>query len=435
MKIRLIIIFYCLLFIILFLSIKFLSILPVLICIWVIALFYPVIYYFLKKSDTKNRKDLLFFFLAGLLIRILFFNVNPEVLSDDVYRYIWDGKVQYHGINPYLHPPDSEELNNLKDNIYFPKINHKQYRTIYPPLSQFIFLLSYAVSGNSFIFYRILYLLCDFLICFVIYKLLRKKKFILLLVFSPIIILEAYIGIHIDIIGVALFIAALYFYIKNKDFPALVFALLACFIKYIFIFALPLFFIYHKQTNIFTGNNKLPDIVKNLAAKIVITILITIGLYLPFFNDFIFEQLFIYNKYWEFNSSLYSIIKFLFNNSAPTVKLALTGLSLSFIYLHKNLIFTDKIKYSLWAALLLNNVLYPWYLLWIVPLLVFKISREELFLISIIFLSYFVLIKYKTEGIWEENIFIILIEYLPFYFMLFYRIIKEKLCTEKRKLQ
>ncbi len=437
MKIKLFIILYFLIFIILFFCVKFLSIIPVVVCIWIIALLYPVFYFLIKKSDIK--KHLLIFCLAGVLIRIMFFNVQPEVLSDDVYRYIWDGKMQYSGINPYLYPPESSQLNRLKDNLFYPKINHKQYRTIYPPLSQFIFFISYIVSGNSFIFYRILYLFFEFLLCFLIYKFLDRKKFILLIIFSPILILEVYIGMHIDIIGVTLFVAALYFFKNNHDYPALIFALLSCYIKYIFIFALPLFFIYHKQVNIFStlNNFKLQEIIKTLIFKIIITALITTALYLPFIKagGLIFEQLFFYNKYWEFNASIYLIIKFMSNNYAATIKLILTGLSLIFIYFNRKLIFTDKIRYALWLVLLLSNVLYPWYLLWVVPFLAIKISKEELFLLSIIFISYFVLIKYKTLGIWEENIIISLIEYVPFYLMLTYKLIKKKLCTEKIKSQ
>jgi hypothetical protein len=96
--------------------------------------------------------------LLFLLPRVLVFPMQPW-LSDDVYRYLWDGAVLAHGINPYLHPPDSEALQHLighpggrpgtaellsavQSTIateLFPILDYKTYTTLYPPLSQLVF--------------------------------------------------------------------------------------------------------------------------------------------------------------------------------------------------------------------------------------------------------------------------------------------------------
>jgi len=64
--------------------------------------------------------------------------VAPPTLSDDLYRYLWDGRVQSAGISPFLHPPDDAALEPLRDPLWR-AVNHKSIRTIYPPLAQLLF--------------------------------------------------------------------------------------------------------------------------------------------------------------------------------------------------------------------------------------------------------------------------------------------------------
>jgi hypothetical protein len=64
----------------------------------------------------------------------------PVYLSDDIYRYIWDGRVQAAGINPYRYIPTDTHLASLRDAVVFPNINRSNYApTIYPPVAQMVF--------------------------------------------------------------------------------------------------------------------------------------------------------------------------------------------------------------------------------------------------------------------------------------------------------
>ena len=72
--------------------------------------------------------------LRGLLL------TEPPVLSSDIYRYVWDGRVQAAGINPYRYRPADPALASLRDAIIYPQINRASYaRTIYPPVAQLVF--------------------------------------------------------------------------------------------------------------------------------------------------------------------------------------------------------------------------------------------------------------------------------------------------------
>jgi alpha-1,6-mannosyltransferase len=73
----------------------------------------------------------------------------PVFLSDDINRYIWDGRVQAAGINPYRYIPTDPELTPLRDNTIFPNINRNNYApTIYPPGAQMMFLLVNRLGGT-----------------------------------------------------------------------------------------------------------------------------------------------------------------------------------------------------------------------------------------------------------------------------------------------
>lgn len=86
------------------------------------------------------------------LLRVTLLTV-PPMLSTDIYRYVWDGRVQAHGINPYRYIPADPALAALRDNTVYPHINRKEYaRTIYPPVAEMVFAAAGKLwdSANSF---------------------------------------------------------------------------------------------------------------------------------------------------------------------------------------------------------------------------------------------------------------------------------------------
>jgi hypothetical protein len=83
---------------------------------------------------------------VGFLLRLMVL-LFPPFLSNDMYRYIWDGWVQLAGINPYRYIPDDPHLAFLRDAVVFPNINRAAYaHTIYPPTAQIFFLSATAAT-------------------------------------------------------------------------------------------------------------------------------------------------------------------------------------------------------------------------------------------------------------------------------------------------
>ncbi len=75
--------------------------------------------------------------------------LTPPLLSDDVYRYIWDGRVLNAGFNPYLHVPADPTLIPLRDDAIYPHVDKKEYAvTIYPPVAQVIFAVVTRIADG-----------------------------------------------------------------------------------------------------------------------------------------------------------------------------------------------------------------------------------------------------------------------------------------------
>ena len=90
---------------------------------------------------TPGRSALLIILTAAALMRVALL-IEPPYLSSDIYRYVWDGRVQGAGINPYLYVPAAPELEFLRDAAIYPNINRAGYApTIYPPVAQMLFWL------------------------------------------------------------------------------------------------------------------------------------------------------------------------------------------------------------------------------------------------------------------------------------------------------
>jgi alpha-1,6-mannosyltransferase len=74
----------------------------------------------------------------------------PDTLSDDIYRYVWDGRVQAAGINPYRYVPDDPALAFLRDEDIYPYVNRADYApTIYPPVAQMIFFVASRIQESG----------------------------------------------------------------------------------------------------------------------------------------------------------------------------------------------------------------------------------------------------------------------------------------------
>ncbi len=139
--------------------------------------------------------------------------VPAAPLSDDLYRYLWDGRVANAGINPYAYAPSSAALDSLRgDRDFSDRVNHPDVRTIYPPVAQLFFrALDLLGAGPRGV--RAMAAGLDLAAALVLAGVLRRSgrspSLALVHAACPLAILETSGGGHVDALGVFLLAGAI----------------------------------------------------------------------------------------------------------------------------------------------------------------------------------------------------------------------------------
>jgi hypothetical protein len=149
--------------------------------------------------------------IVGLAMRCLLLPGTP--VSTDVFRYVWDGRVQAAGINPYLHVPADAALAGLRDGAIYPHIDRADYApTIYPPASQIVFYLVTRISEAPIVM-KAAMVAFEALAVWIILQLLAARGLprarILLYAWHPLPLWEFARSGHIDIVAIAFLLLAL----------------------------------------------------------------------------------------------------------------------------------------------------------------------------------------------------------------------------------
>ncbi len=128
---------------------------------------------------------------------------TPVRLSSDPYRYLWDGRVQHAGVNPYRYAPAAPELAQLRDEAVHPHINRPTKRTVYPPGAQMLFALVTAVTPDSLVGWRLFLLGCEIVTGGLLLRLLRRMNrppaAVVLYAWAPLVIYEGVQAAHVDL--------------------------------------------------------------------------------------------------------------------------------------------------------------------------------------------------------------------------------------------
>jgi alpha-1,6-mannosyltransferase len=152
-------------------------------------------------------------FGLGILLRAYVLLFDP-LLSSDIYRYVWDGRVQAAGINPYRYFPAHDALAFLRDGTIFPHINRADFAvTIYPPVAQFFFLIVTRID-ESVTMMRLALLGCESVTVILIMLLLRRMNRpvtrVIAYLWHPLPLWEIANSGHVDALMVALMLLGLW---------------------------------------------------------------------------------------------------------------------------------------------------------------------------------------------------------------------------------
>ena len=363
--------------------------------------------------EIDKLKIPLLIIAIGIIFRITLLPTSYTT-SDDVHRYLWEGKVIVNGYNPYITPPEDSSLIHLHDDNY-EKVTFKNMTTIYPPLSQIVFAVNYLIAGNSTLFLKVIYLLFEVITLIFILKLLVLKgidpELILLYAWLPLPIMEYFNNAHLDTVGISFLVMFLYYFEKSKITLSAAMLALAFLTKLLGVLILPL-------------------VIKKLGIKKAlifysIFIITCIIFYLPFIlgNLDVLGGLFRYLEHWEFNGSVYNLMKMIFSRGDIAhlicgALLTISILAVSFKYKE----FLNGVFAVFLLIIIFSTTLYPWYLGWIAALNVFNPFYSVLSLFFTINFSNFTPLAPK----WKEYPIVWIIEYVPFYGLLIYDLWKKE---------
>jgi hypothetical protein len=142
----------------------------------------------------------------------------PTSLSDDVFRYVWDGRIQAQGHHPYKFAPDDPMRAELRDDVW-EKINHKDIPTIYPPLAELTFA-ALAVMKLGVTGFKLVFAILDLGVVFLLLRLLDAmglpRHRALLYAWNPLAIVEVAASGHVEPLGLVLLVGAVLFLVEGK---------------------------------------------------------------------------------------------------------------------------------------------------------------------------------------------------------------------------
>ncbi len=323
-------------------------------------------------------------------------------VSNDVYRYIWEGYIQLEGYNPYLLPPDSPELSQLifvhiKD--IWAQINHKDLTAAYPPLTLLIFRFLASLSLTTAPF-KCAMIGFDLLLIVVLALMLRDRRLparrLLLYAANPLVLIYVAGEAHLDVIQAALLMLGIALLQRDRQPIGFFLCGMAVMVKYLSLAVFPF---------ILTLKNRHAWPFAPLA----------LVCFIPFADAgaMVFHSLLVFGHEMHYNDGLPVIIRFLFDARAVwfSILMLLTVWGVIVLTVPDRL---RSIYLAIGALLVFLPTLHPWYLLLILPFLVFFPSRPWLFLCAAMVFTFPVLGIEFTQGYFQEIYAVKPLIYLPF---------------------
>ncbi|MDP5121895.1 MAG: hypothetical protein NWQ46_09895 [Spirosomaceae bacterium] len=385
-------------------------------------------YFFLIKEEAN------YLVFAGVVFRLIWLFATPA-LSDDFYRFAWDGRLLINDFNPFQYiPADLMQMPKIASQInaeeLFQSLNSPNYYSVYPPLNQYLFGLASFISGNNLqlnvILLRVIILLAEGGTLWLLHKIKTEQKLkisIAVYALNPLVIIELTGNLHFEAV-VIFFLILTYYLLTTKTAlwkPALALASAVC------VKMLPLIF--------------LPLIVNKIGWKKGITFGFLVGLFcvlysFPLLNLEIIQNISVsvnlYFKSFEFNASVYYVVREIgfwiygyniigFAGRALSIIAFLLIMYVSFRKSSGSIVLPTAAA-ILTIYLLFATTVHPWYITPLVLVSCFTNLRYALAWSALIPLTYF---SYTTIP-YKENLWLVGLEYSVVFGLLIWEIYNKK---------
>jgi hypothetical protein len=378
------------------------------------TLYFIGVYLIFKHMPQVGRSKSLVIIIVffAIFFRVFLVPTDPVVLSKDMYRYIWDGRVQQNGINPYLYPPSSEKLRPLRDDKIYPNINRKDFLTIYPAGAQLLFGIFHIMAGNRIFGFKGLMVFFDVMTVLVLLALLKAYDFeetrLFIYAWNPLVIFEIGYSGHLEGVTVFLMVLAFYLNVKKRKTPAVI--------------ALA----FSSATKLYPAL-MLPALLNR--GERIKGVIVFVGSFLLFYLPFLtagnkitgFLPIYFKNRYESFNLGLkylimrlFPILDYFLLSKIFILVLVVAGISHFFREKQKEHVIRSAYILLGLLIVLMPASLHAWYVVILIPFLTFFPSMAWLFFTCTVALSY---IKYVSpSGIMP--VWVLLIEYVPLFALL-----------------
>ena len=306
-------------------------------------------------TQRLSRRVVVIGFVLSAVWHVAFLRL-PAGADDDIHRYVWDGRLQRLGYNPYVVIPSDPAIKGL----HTPEtrtLNNPDLPSPYPPGAQ-LFFRAVAAIHESTLALKVAFVVCDWLIVLVLLDVLgrtgRGEHLVLVYAWNPLLAIEVAGSGHIDIVGALLLLLSAAALVRRWRASAAVGFGLAVAVKFLPIVLLPL---YWKRVRIRDAA---------LAAALVAL------LYVPFLvHDRIpIGSLGTYVQSFRFNGPVFAALDRVASPQLLAALALLVGLGLAtWLRVAASDWSPEAFAWPMAASLLCAPVVFPWYLLWLLPFL------------------------------------------------------------------
>lgn len=331
-----------------------------------------------RADRVRTTRDLLRLLALAVMVRAPLFTW-PPTLSDDVYRYVWEGRVWLAGYSPFTHAPNDPALLFLRDEAWS-HVNHPEVSSIYPPLAQalFVVLSGFGVSG-----FKLAMAAADCATAALLWH--RDPRAGWLWALLPLPALESAANGHLEAAGTLLVVLAL----GGSDLAAWLGAMLKLLPGVLLLRSRP-------RTWLLYGA-------------------LSVAAFAPLLHSGLSRGFATYEANWSFNAGVYTVLAWVLDDGLLARRLLLVlGAGIVAIALFS---VRDRARLALWTFgtfVVLSPTVHPWYVLWPLVVAVWLGVRAWVWFAALVPLAYLVLASVGPSGGWHESAWVRLVEWVPF---------------------
>ncbi len=347
-----------------------------------------------------------FVFIVCALAHACLLPARPD-LSTDIYRYAWEGRMVARGENPFITTPDDSMFAAMRDADYA-NVKYPNMPAIYPPLAQASFALAARVHPGTMTL-KVMFSLFNLGTVLLLFRLLRRRGLpaaqAVVFAWNPLVLVETALSGHVDAMAAFFLVLALELWESGHRVWSAVAMGGSALVKYLALATLP-----------WMARRR------HIGAALVIVLVVAAG-YVPFWSagTRLLMSLRLYTNTWYFNGVPFFALSSWLGSQDLARRLLLSG-GVAFVLwaAMRERDLSRFVYLTIGCALLISPTVYPWYLLWIAPLLALFPTRAWIAFSALVMLSYAVWNFYSATGAWVLPGWLLALEYAPFYGLLLF---------------